>query len=331
MAAEDRVAWLEADGRRLHVGLVGGPGGEVAPSVVAAPRGAPWVALLPVLGERGERRGVAALRDDGLVWEVGRKAPPEVRPKRHDALPAPVRSGFVQTFGGTSLAVLLAGGQAHRSDGRLRGARVVVADVEGGWVRRAREGLDPSLQPWLLRSGRRRDECLVFVGVCRRTRFDPALRPRPFIYRLEAGAAPLRPVWLGSFLARPFEDVVWVDLTGDGADELVALERTAEGRSALTAYAWRSFGLEPLASTERVGCALPQLAAGRAGGRPVVCLALRRGDGVRYEAYRLDGDRLVGVAGSATLPCRPAGWTMAGAVLEVDAEGELKTVALLPL
>jgi hypothetical protein len=70
----------------------------------------------------------------------------------------------------------------------------------------------------------------VALGVRKTARYDPHLDNRPFIYSWNGET--LLPKWRGSRLSRPFTDFALGDLDGDGADELVAIERTKgkEGR-----------------------------------------------------------------------------------------------------
>lgn len=80
----------------------------------------------------------------------------------------------------------------------------------------------------------------VALGVRKRARYHPRLENRPFLYRWNG--ATLVPLWRGSRLSRPFTDFVLGDWDGDGADELVASERTREGTAALRGYEWTGFG-----------------------------------------------------------------------------------------
>lgn len=79
------------------------------------------------------------------------------------------------------------------------------------------------------------------VGVRKGTKFFPVPHNCLFIYgwvRRSGGF----PVWLGSSLARPFDDYLFADLDGRPGDELVALERRLDGRSSTGVYKWNGFG-----------------------------------------------------------------------------------------
>jgi hypothetical protein len=128
-----------------------------------------------------------------------------------------------------------------------------------------------------------RIEALVLVTGY--ARFDPQPALRPFVYGWDG--ARLYPKWLGSRLSRPFDDATLGDLDGDGRDELVAVERTRDGRRELAAYRWRGFGFERLATSDPVEevCGPAVDASGRVLGRA----------GASVVAFTLVDDRLVAV------------------------------------
>ena len=96
------------------------------------------------------------------------------------------------------------------------------------------------LRPWKVRlvdvDGDGGEE--LVLGVYKRARFDPMMRNRLFVYTWPG----LAPRWLGSRLSLPFDDFVFVDCDQDGKDELIALERAADGRRRLMRYRWNGFG-----------------------------------------------------------------------------------------
>jgi hypothetical protein len=80
----------------------------------------------------------------------------------------------------------------------------------------------------------------VSVGVYKTARFHPVMAKRPFIYAWDG--TDLKPKWLGSRLSRPFDDYAFADLNGDGADEIIAIERLEDNRCIVQAYEWTGFG-----------------------------------------------------------------------------------------
>ena len=80
--------------------------------------------------------------------------------------------------------------------------------------------------------------------------FDPQPRRRPQIFEVLGGDQPrLRPIWLGSSLSRPFVDAIFVDIDGDGEDELAAVELTRSADLLIQVYRWRGSGFEGVAAS----------------------------------------------------------------------------------
>lgn len=85
------------------------------------------------------------------------------------------------------------------------------------------------------------DGCLdIAVGVVKRTRFDPVVRKRLFLFKLFEGY--VRPLWLGSRLSQPLEDFR-LDKTHTPA-LIHAVEQSPDGSLVDAEYRWRGFGLE---------------------------------------------------------------------------------------
>lgn len=82
----------------------------------------------------------------------------------------------------------------------------------------------------------------ISVGVYKKAVFHPVFAKRPFIYDWADGH--MSPKWLGSRLARPFDDYVFSDINSDGKDELISDELLADGRKAVNSYGWKGFGFE---------------------------------------------------------------------------------------
>ena len=80
----------------------------------------------------------------------------------------------------------------------------------------------------------------ISVMVYKKTRLDSEYKVRPFFYDWHPEG--LSPRWLGSRLARPFDDFIFADMNGDRAEELIAIEKTPEGGRLINAYRWSDFG-----------------------------------------------------------------------------------------
>ena len=88
----------------------------------------------------------------------------------------------------------------------------------------------------------------ISVGVYKKVLYHPVMAKRPFIYSFKDGN--LVPKWLGSRLARPFHDYIFVDLDNDKTHELVSIEDTKDGKKILAAYKWKGFGFEEYSRSE---------------------------------------------------------------------------------
>ena len=80
------------------------------------------------------------------------------------------------------------------------------------------------------------------VCVYKEAKFHPVGAKRPFFYDIVEGR--LAPIWLGSRLARPFDDYVLADVDQDGICEIVSIETARSGRKLFAAYDWKGFGFE---------------------------------------------------------------------------------------
>ena len=80
------------------------------------------------------------------------------------------------------------------------------------------------------------------VCVYKEAKFHPVGATRPFFYDIVEGR--LAPIWLGSRLARPFDDYVLADVDQDGICEIVSIEMARSGRKLFAAYDWKGFGFE---------------------------------------------------------------------------------------
>ena len=80
------------------------------------------------------------------------------------------------------------------------------------------------------------------VCVYKEAKFHPVGAKRPFFYDIVEGR--LAPIWLGSRLARPFDDYVLADVDQDGICEIGSIETARSGRKLFAAYDWKGFGFE---------------------------------------------------------------------------------------
>jgi hypothetical protein len=91
----------------------------------------------------------------------------------------------------------------------------------------------------------------IALGVYKKTRTDPHLAKRLFIYDWTGYS--LSPKWLGSRLALPMEDFRFVRPAGERRHQLVALEQAPDSRL-IRKYRWNGFGfiaMETLASSKK--------------------------------------------------------------------------------
>ncbi len=103
------------------------------------------------------------------------------------------------------------------------------------------QGVHQRWAPWKLMiadvdgDGRRE----IVIGVHKSTHYFPQPHNCLFIYGWDGRRA--FPKWLGSSLSRPFTDFILADLDG-GAEELIALEVTRDGKRCVAVYKWNGFG-----------------------------------------------------------------------------------------
>lgn len=108
------------------------------------------------------------------------------------------------------------------------------------------------IKPLKIQAGDINGDGVMELSVCtyKTTKFHPVMAKRPFFYDLSDGS--LEPVWLGSRLARPFDQYILYDLDRDGLDEIVSIEWTERGNRLFAAYDWKGFGFEVKAVSEEI-------------------------------------------------------------------------------
>lgn len=82
----------------------------------------------------------------------------------------------------------------------------------------------------------------ISIGVYKESPLHPVMAKRPFIYNLMDGD--LKPLWRGSRLSKPLIDYNFLDIDGDGIDELISIEISSDGRRLINTYKWKGFGFE---------------------------------------------------------------------------------------
>lgn len=82
----------------------------------------------------------------------------------------------------------------------------------------------------------------IALCVYKTAKFHPIPAKRPFFYRLKG--TELEDVWLGSRLARPFDDFILFDVDQDKIDEIISIEALENGNKVVAVYDWKGFGFE---------------------------------------------------------------------------------------
>ncbi len=82
----------------------------------------------------------------------------------------------------------------------------------------------------------------ISIGVYKESPLHPVMAKRPFIYNYINGD--LKPLWRGSRLSKPFTDYGFIDMDGDGIDELMSIEILSDDRKVINTYQWKGFGFE---------------------------------------------------------------------------------------
>ena len=108
------------------------------------------------------------------------------------------------------------------------------------------------LNPWKLETGDVDGDgpMEIAVGVWKTSPFDPVTAKRVFVYSWDGET--VHPKWLGSRLARRFDDFILCDIDSDGWDELIALEIAESENHRVAAYRWHTFGFEWLGCSDEM-------------------------------------------------------------------------------
>jgi hypothetical protein len=121
-------------------------------------------------------------------------------------------------------------------------------NAEGKWER-SYENDFTGLKPWKIETadidGDKEKELLI--AVYKTTHFDNVKRNRLFIFNYHNNI--LEKKWTGSQIAGTWKDFYVGDVTGRMGDELIFLQKTAEGKERLVIYYWFDFGFFFLAES----------------------------------------------------------------------------------
>ena len=151
---------------------------------------------------------------------------------------------------GSRLAFCLLG----RRDEACARVLAVYQRTRNGWTRLFLDR-DRGTRPWAIDIAEFDGDSLpeVVVGVYKRSRFDPMLRNRLFVFDWTPNGA-LFPKWLGSRLGCAFVDFAVV--TGpDGLDRLLTQERRTRDSANVRGYVWNGFGFDPEEQAGSRSCA----------------------------------------------------------------------------
>lgn len=111
-----------------------------------------------------------------------------------------------------------------------------------------------SVRPFSLKAGKLegdKTDTTLFVGVYKDTKYYKEVMNRPFFFSWNGEFIERK--WTGSYLSHnELIDLVFVDLTGDGADEIAVLEKTPQGTYQVSLYKWLNFGFDYLITSKDI-------------------------------------------------------------------------------
>lgn len=118
----------------------------------------------------------------------------------------------------------------------------VVAQSTGLQIKESYRNNMSSIRPWKIEICEidNDGEMDIFVAVNKATRLYPDIENRPFFFNFKNNM--LVKKWTGSKLRAPFTDILFIDLNGNGSDELIAIEEIDEGKFVISVYYWFGFG-----------------------------------------------------------------------------------------
>lgn len=152
--------------------------------------------------------------------------------------------------------------------GSSRGESLAAFSLTGGRIEKLLIHEDQGFNPWKIRAQDIDGDLYldICVGVWKKTRFSSVARNCLFVYGWDGKQ--LLPKWLGSSLSSPFVDFEFLDIDGDGSEELLALEAQRDGRKRIMSYRWNDFGFEGIGVVREnlEGESLRDIGLGQVGG-----------------------------------------------------------------
>jgi hypothetical protein len=129
------------------------------------------------------------------------------------------------------------------------GKSLVIVSLQKGSGKRIQMYDMNNLNPWTIHIADVDGDGMkeLSVGVYKKTRLDPVMAKRPFLYNWNGKT--IYPKWLGSRLSRPFDDYCFCDLNDDSVDELISIELAGNGSKLINVYRWKGFGVEGIAES----------------------------------------------------------------------------------
>jgi hypothetical protein len=137
------------------------------------------------------------------------------------------------------------------NSGEPRARTIAVYENRRGW-RRTFLDRDRGFSPWTIAIAELDGDSLpeLAVGVYKKTRYDPRLANRLFIYDLTPDRR-LAAKWLGSRLGLDFDAFAFARAP-DGIDRLLAVEHSQMERLVLREYRWNGFGFSHVLDRVRI-------------------------------------------------------------------------------
>ena len=107
-----------------------------------------------------------------------------------------------------------------------------------------------SVKPFMIEAGSlERGEVNIFLGVYKDTKYYKEIINRPFFFSWNGKFIERK--WTGSYLSHnELMDLVFVDLTGDGSEEIAVLEEVRQDVYQVALYKWLNFGFDYLATSK---------------------------------------------------------------------------------